>query len=68
LVYTNNMKTKTLRLVIASRLEDLANQVEKHVAEGNYDAAELLREEGLELAAYHDNEETFLYMDDFTNA
>lgn len=62
------MKTKTLRLVIASRLEDLADQVEKHVAEGNFAEAELLRHEGLELAACYDNNNDFFYINDLTNA
>ena len=62
------MKSKTLHLVIASRLEDLADQVEKHAVEGNYDAAELLREEGLELASYFDNEKTFFYLEDLTKS
>jgi len=62
------MKSKTLSLVIASRLEDLADQVEKHVADGNFAEAELLREEGLALAACYDSNDNFLYIKDLTNA
>jgi hypothetical protein len=54
--------------LIASRLEDMAAQVEILYHQGNFAEAELLREEGLKLAEAYDNEETFLFINDLTNA
>lgn len=56
------MNKTDLATVIASRLEDMATQVEKHFAEGNFAEAELLRDEGLLLAEAYDNEETFFFL------
>ncbi len=55
----------TIQQLIASRLEDMADQV-KILAEGGYiEEALLLREEGLSLAAAYDNEEEFFWAPDF---
>jgi len=51
-----------LATVIASRLEDMATQVEKHFSEGNFAEAELLRDEGLLLAEAYDNDEPFFFL------
>jgi hypothetical protein len=51
-----------LAAVIAGRLEDLATQVEKLFAEGNFAEAELLRDEGLMIAEAYDREETFFFL------
>lgn len=51
-----------LPAIIASRLEDMATQVEKLFAEGNFAEAELLRDEGLMIASAYDNEETFFFL------
>jgi hypothetical protein len=60
------MPLATIQQLIASRLEDMAEQV-KHLAEnGYYEEAVLLREEGLSLAAAYDNEEDFFFVQDYT--
>lgn len=55
-----------IQTLIASRLEDLADQVEILFNEGNFAEAELLRDEGLLLAEHYDSEGTFMYLPDFT--
>ena len=50
--------------LVASRLEDMADQVDQlHVA-GYPDLAALLREEGLQLAQAYDEGQTFIYLTD----
>jgi hypothetical protein len=55
-------------LVVASRLEDIASQVEKLYAAGMIKEATLLRNEGLEMAEAYDDGTTFLYINDLTEA
>jgi hypothetical protein len=55
-------------LVVASRLEDMATQVECLYANGLIEEATLLRNEGLELAEAYDDGTTFLYINDLTEA
>ena len=62
----NNMIGIDLQALVASRLEDLADQVEVLYRQGNLVEAELLRDEGLMLAESYDNETTFMYLPDFT--
>lgn len=52
--------------MIASRLEDMADQVHQLFAAGLPEEAELLRQEGLELAEAVDSEQTFLYLSDLS--
>jgi hypothetical protein len=56
------MQVSDLQLLIASRLEDMANQVELLYSQGNYAEAELLRKEGLMIAEAYDREETFFFL------
>jgi len=56
------MQLHTLQTLIADRLEHLAARVETLLLEGNYDDAELLREEGLHLASAYDDEDLFLFV------
>jgi pantothenate kinase len=51
-----------LATVVASRLEDMATQVECLYANGFHEEAAVLREEGLMLAQAFDNEETFFFL------
>lgn len=62
------MNSKNFDLVVASRLEDMAAQVEQLYVAGMIEEATLLRNEGLELAEAYDNEQTFLYINDLTEA
>ena len=62
------MNNTDLQLVIASRLEDMADQVYQLFAAGMPEEAELIRREGLELAEAFDAEQTFLYLEDLTEA
>ncbi len=56
------MQLHTLQTLIADRLEHLADRAEALLLEGNYDDAELLREEGLNLASAYDDEDLFLFV------
>jgi hypothetical protein len=56
------MQVSDLQLLIANRLEDMAAQVELLYSQGNYAEAELLREEGLQIAEAYDNEESFFFL------
>jgi hypothetical protein len=58
------MNSEQLQTLIASRLEDMADQCQVLFDEGNFAEAELLREEGLALAQSFDNEEDFFYIGD----
>jgi hypothetical protein len=58
------MNSKKLQAVIASRLEDLADQCQILFDQGNFAEAELLREEGLALAKSYDDDEEFFYVGD----
>lgn len=60
------MNDNQIQLLIASRLEDLADQVQSLVERGDHAEAILLRDEGLSLAAAADDGRTFLYLPDFT--
>ena len=62
------MNASTIQTLVASRLEDMAVQVEQLYVAGLIEEAELLRHEGLELAEAYDNEQTFLYIGDLTQA
>ena len=50
--------------LVKIRLEDMANQVELLVSQGNLAEANLLHRENLLLAASWDSINTFLYVDD----
>ncbi len=63
---SSNMQGIELQTLIASRLEDMAEQVNILYSQGNFAEAELLREEGLQLAEAYDNEITFMFLPDFT--
>ena len=56
------MTSNDLQNLIASRLEDLATRVEYLVAQGRHADAQVLRGEGLALAASFDHEDTFLVL------
>jgi hypothetical protein len=56
------MQVSDLQLLIATRLEDMAAQVELLYSQGNYAEAELLRKEGLMIAEAYDNEENFFFL------
>lgn len=60
------MNNDQLQLLIAQRLEDMADQVQVLFDEGNFAEAELLRTEGLDLAAAYDNEENFFFLGSIT--
>ena len=62
------MIDSNFNLVVASRLEDMAAQVERLYANGLIEEATLLRNEGLELAESYDDGTTFLYINDLTEA
>ena len=55
-----------IQTLVASRLEDLADQVEQLYVAGMIEEAELLRREGLQLAECYDNEHTFLFINDLS--
>ena len=59
------MKISDLHLVIARRLEDMAERVHHHTRNGDHDLAELVRWEALDLAGAYDYEEEFFFVHDF---
>lgn len=63
---TAHMNHPDLKTLVASRLEDMADQFEFLVSKGDYARADVVRKEGLHLAEHYDNELTFLYINDFT--
>jgi len=60
------MTTDTLHNLVADRLEHFADRVDYLIAQGRHADAQVLREEGLALAASFDREDTFLVLGDFT--
>ena len=60
------MTQEQLANVVATRLEQMATQVEFLCANGYVEEAQLLRAEGLELAEAYDNDEDFFYVQDYT--
>lgn len=63
-----DMSGTDLQALIASRLEDMADQVSQLFAQGLLEEAELLRNEGLEMAEAFDDGTTFLFINDLTEA
>lgn len=61
-----NMRGIDLQTLVASRLEDMADQVEQLYAQGRPKDAELLRQEGLNLADAFDNGQTFCFVSDLS--
>ena len=59
------MNLATIQQLIASRLEDTAEQVRVLADNGFIEEALLMREEGLALAEAYDNEEEFFWAPDF---
>jgi hypothetical protein len=59
-----NMHEMDFQDLVKIRLEDMANQVELLVSQGNLAEANLLHRENLLLAASWDSINTFLYVDD----
>lgn len=59
-----NMRGIELQTLVASRLEDMADQVEFLCKQGKHAEAELLRSEGLHLADACDAGLTFLFIND----
>jgi hypothetical protein len=57
-----------IQSLVASRLEDMADQVEQLYVAGMIEEAKLLRQEGLELAECYDEGYTFLFINDLTEA
>ena len=64
----HNMQGIDIQTLVATRLEDMAHQVEYLYTLGRKEEAELLRNEGLMLAEAYDNEATFLFINDLTEA
>lgn len=60
------MISRDLEKLIATRLEDMATQVEYLHSHGYYKEAEVLRAEGLDLAGAFDRFEDFMVLEDFT--
>jgi hypothetical protein len=63
-----DMSGTDLQALIASRLEDMADQVQLLYTQGRIEEARLLRQEGLEMAEAFDDGTTFLFINDLTEA
>ena len=55
-----NVTDNTMEMLIAKRLEDMAERVSYHYENGDEGLAKLLKDEGLALAEAYDFEENFL--------
>ena len=55
-----------IQTLVSSRLEDLAEQVAFLYERGDTELADLLRQEGLELAESYDNGYIFLFINDLS--
>ena len=62
------MHSVDIQGLVSTRLEDMAQQVEFLYDKGDYRNAELLRQEGLEIAEAYDSNSTFLFINDLTEA
>ena len=62
----NGMQGVDLQALVTSRLEDLADQVDQLYINGYPEEAELLRQEGLQLAEAYDQGFEFMYLTDLT--
>lgn len=60
------MHDETIQSLIASRLEDIADQCEYLASSGNVEEARLLQEEGLALASWYDEGNSLMYLPDYT--
>lgn len=58
------MQKVDIETLIASHLEDVADQVAQLHAQGEPELAEILREEGLTMASAFDNGDSFFYVND----
>lgn len=63
-----NMQGCDIETLIQTRLNDLVDQIKFLHAQGEYETAELLRQEGCDLASFADSGSPFLYIKDLTNA
>ena len=62
------MYSVDIQSLVSTRLEDMAQQVEFLYDKGDYRNAELLRQEGLEMAQAYDNNHIFLFINDLSPA
>lgn len=62
------MRKIDLQTLVASRLEDLADQVQQLYVAGRPEDAEFLRKEGLMLAEAYDNEQIFFFVNDLKHS
>jgi hypothetical protein len=60
------MHDETIQTLIASRLEDIADQCEYLASSGNVEEARFLQEEGLALASWYDVGNSLMYLPDYT--
>lgn len=64
----NEVHSIDIQGLVAARLEDMALQVEYLYDQRDYRSAELLRQEGLEMAEAYDNEVPFMFINDLSEA
>jgi hypothetical protein len=62
----NEMRSADIQTLVESYLEDMAEQVQFLYARGDYRHAELLRQEGLDMAQAYDSNCVFLFINDLT--
>jgi len=55
-----------IKLIVSSRLDDMVDQIAVLVKEGRIEDAQLLREEGLEIAQAADTDYNFLFINDLS--
>jgi hypothetical protein len=63
---TNQPPTCDLDTLAMAKFEDMAEQLRYLLSQGQYEEAELLKQEGFDLANELDNGSTFIYLNDLT--
>ena len=62
----NEMRSTDIQTLVESYLKDMAEQIQFLYDRGDYRHAELLRQEGLEMAQAFDSNYMFLFINDLT--
>ena len=65
---TNQPPTCDLDALAMAKFLDMADQLEYLYSQGKFDEAQLLKQEGFDLAAELDSGATFIYLDDLSSS
>ena len=65
---TNDPSTCDLDALAIAKFQDMADQLEYLYSQGKVEEAQLLKQEGFDLAAELDNGSTFVYLNDLSSS